>query len=70
MSSKVVIQVISYIGQSKFNVQVENNLDYLIWEKLLKNLRIHGRVTQDQATSPGDANRSEERLLVRATRRR
>ena len=39
MSRKKVIQVISDIGQTNFFDQADNQLDYLIWEKRLVNLK-------------------------------
>ena len=49
MSRKEVIQVISDIGQSKWFVQAENHLDYLIQTKRLTHLKMIGRVVKSHA---------------------
>ena len=51
MLRKEVIKFISDIGQANLCVQSENQLDYLICEKQLKNMQIHGWVMQYQATT-------------------
>ena len=51
MLRKEVIKFISDIGQANSCVQSENQLDYLICEKQLKNMQIHGWVMQYQATT-------------------
>ena len=51
VSSRDVIQTISYIVQASSHIKAENNLDCLIWEKRLPNMKRHGRVTKSQATT-------------------
>ena len=48
MPRKEAIQIISDRGQANYYVQAENNLDCLILEKWLSNLKRHGRVIQAQ----------------------
>ena len=48
MERKGVIQVISDTGQKNYCVQADIQLDYLIWEKWLPNMKRHGRVVQAQ----------------------
>ena len=51
MSGREAIQTISDIGKACYYVQAENNLNCLIQEKLLPNLKRHGRVIKSQATN-------------------
>ena len=44
MGRKEVIQAISDIVQAYYYVQAENNLDDLIWEGRMLNLKMGGRV--------------------------
>ena len=48
MSRKQAIQEISDIGQANFYSQAENQLDYLITENWLPDLKMHGRVMQSK----------------------
>ena len=51
ISRKEVIQVISYIRQTKSFVQAENHLDYLMQVKWLTHLKSQGRLVKAQTTT-------------------
>ena len=51
MSSNEVIQTISDIKWTSYYDQAENQLDHLIWEKRLPDLKRHGQVIKFQATT-------------------